>query len=313
MNPLTNGQLIAKNYDSRQYCLQAVKRGDPNYVMSRSDLMDFAVNPLRWRRGGRAYDETDATEWGSLVDCLLLDADRFNDRFSIKPETYPTDDGEEKPWSGNSKWCKQWIKEQGDRTCINNEVWREAHNAADRLTKDPVIGPILATADYQVYVTAEYHDAKTGIIVPVKALIDIVPKGALSQSLIDSKTARNGDPSKWGRVVNARDYHVQGALHLDCYNAATHEERSDFRHIVQENFPPFEVSKPWLDSSFISLGRAKYVEALKLYAKCLKNNSWDSYDDLQRENYNGWSMVSPEAYMVTASDPDWLSDDKEAA
>lgn len=312
-NPLKNGQLVARNYDSREYCTQAAKRGDANYVMSRSDLMDFAVNPLRWRRGGRADDGTDSTEWGSLVDCLVLDLHRFDARFAIKPESYPSEKEGDKPWNGNSKWCKEWMKSQGDRICITNDTWREAHNAGDRLLKDAVIGPILANADYQVYVTAEYHDEKTRIIVPVKALIDIVPSGALAKSLIDSKTARDANPAKWGRVVNARDYHVQAALHLDCYNAATAEDRTEFRHIVQENFPPYEVSKPWLESSFVNLGRSKYVEALKLYAKCLKNNSWDSYDDLQRENYNGWSMVSPEAYMVTAADPDWLTDDKEAA
>jgi hypothetical protein len=311
-NPLTNGQIVATNYDSRNYCLQSYRRGDACYVMSRSDLMEFAICPLRWRRGAKADDSIDSTEWGSLVDCIVLDEDRFDSRFAIKPETYPSEKGGEKPWSGNSTWCKEWIREQGDKICITNETWRDAFSAADRLKKDLIIGPLLETSDFQVYVTAEYHDEKTGIVVPVKALIDIVPRKSLACSLIDSKTARDANPAQWGRVVNARGYHVQAALHLDCYNSATGEDRDEFRHIVQENFAPYEVSKPNLDSSFINLGRARYIDALKLYAKCLKSNSWDSYDDLQRENYDGWPVVSPEAYMVTASDPDWLSD-KEAA
>ncbi len=143
-----------------------------------------------------------------------------------------------------------------------------------------------------------------------------MPHGAFEQALIDFKTARNADPAKWGRAVNAFGYDVQAALFLDVYNAASGEKRSEFRHICQENYPPFEISKPWLSDDFVRLGRTKYTEALRLYARCIAAGKWSSYDDLQHDNYNGWSMIEPESYMVMSvknPDPDWLSEPKEAA
>jgi hypothetical protein len=310
---LTNGQIIGTNYDAREYMKSACPRGSVGYVMSRSDLMEFAVCPSRWIKGAKVEDETDSTEWGSLIDCLLTDGKRFEDRFAIKPEKYPvlnkggmpTD--EMKSWNGNSTWCKEWVASQGGKICISRADYHDAVNAAHRAAE--ALADELT--DLQVYATADYHDSDTGISVPLKVLIDVVPKKILTKSLIDIKTAKCGDPAKWGRVCFDRGYHVQGALQLDVYNAATGENRDEFRHIVQENFPPYEISKPWLDYTFIDLGRQKYRHALQLYAQCLKTGHWHSYDDLQRENYGGWSSISAESWMIepapSVREPDWIS------
>lgn len=313
---ITNGKLIGANYDSREYLKNEHPRGSKGYVMSRSDLLDFASCPSRWIKGGKVEDETDSTEWGSLVDCLLTDGARFKDRFAIKPETYPIFDkrteqptGETKPWNGNSTWCKEWIAAQGGKTCISQAEHDDAVSAAERIAKELESD----LTQHQVYVTADYCDAETGLAIPLKALIDVVPSrsGSLGKGLLDIKTGRCGDPAKWARVCFQRGYHVQSAMQLDLYDAATNEGRNEFYHIVQENFYPYEISFPFIDPTFVSLGRQKYLHALQLYALCLKTGEWATYDDLQRETYNGHPIISPEAWMVepapTIKDPDWVS------
>lgn len=310
---ITNGKIIGVNYDSREYTKSAHRRGSKEYVMSRSELMEFAVCPSRWIKGGRVKDETTSTEWGSLVDCLVTDAGRLSERYVVHPEKYPVTDkkgnltGEEKPWNLNATWCKDWVSQQGDKACISAFELNRAQSAACHIISFLSSQP----NDFQVFATADYQDDETGLLIPIKVLIDVVPKGDLSKSIIDIKTAKNGNPSKWSRTCFDHGYHMQGALQLDVYNAATGEQRDQFRHIVQENFPPYEVSKPWLDYTFISLGRQKYLHALQLYAQCLKTDRWPTYDQMQRENYNGWSVVSPEAYMVepapTIKDPEWMA------
>ena len=328
MNPLTNGKIVATNYDSRLYVKQAdgIKRGHPGYVMSRSQLVEFATCPSRWVRGYGENDEgTDSTEWGSLVDCLLFEPSRFDERFAIEPISYEAvteatktkpSTTAVKPWNNNATACKEWKAQQGDRIIIKRRDLIEAEVAIRRLKEDEIVSPIFSSSDFQVYVTAEYHDSKTGIVVPVKALIDLVPQSSgHCRALIDYKTARDASPSNWDRVVFDRGYHVQAALFLDAYNAATNEGRDTFRHIAQENFAPYEVSRPEIEPGFLSAGRAVYLEALKLYAECLSTGHWHGYDDLSRTNVNGWSIVSPKAHMVEISDPDWISEpeEKEAA
>lgn len=310
---LTNGKIIGANYDAREYLRSAHGRGEPAYVMSRSDLMEFAVCPSRWINGGHVEEETTSTEWGSLVDCLVTDSARFDERFAIKPEKYPVLDksgkptGEEKPWNGNSTWCKEWMAAQSGRCCISTQE-RENASAAAKRAAQPLLG---FDCQFQVFATADFQDEDTGLVVPLKVLIDIVPSDELSKSLIDLKTAKNGDPRKWNRVCFERDYHVQSALQLDVFNAASGQSRDEFYHIVQENFSPYEVSMPFIDPSFVSLGRQKYLLALQVYAQCLKSGHWATYDQMQRENHNGHPIVSPEAWMVeegpSIKDPDWLA------
>jgi len=322
-NPLTNGKLVAVNYDQDKYVKTEVgRRGQADFLMSRSELMDFYACPSRWIRGGTAKEETDSTEWGSLVDCLLTDRARFENRFAVKPEMYPVIDKygnqtDEKKWSGNSNWCKEWLAEQesAGKLCIKKEDFTEAEKAVERFTKDPIIYPILSGASFQVFVTAEYHDSDTRITIPIKALLDIVPDIPFERCIIDLKTARDANPYRWGRACFQNQYHIQAAMQMDCCNAGHHisVHRTEFRHIVQENFPPYEISKPWLDESFVQLGRETYLRALKLYSRCLAENRWPNYDELQRDSYEGWSMISPEAWMVggdSTKDPEWMKSDE---
>lgn len=320
-NPISSARIVAVDYDSRNYTRQSSERGAKDYVMSRSALTEFAACPSRWVRTTDTEDETKSTLFGSLVDCLLTDRIRFLERFAIRPEKYPVVDkkgeptGEEKDWNSNSNWCKEWIASQKGKSCIPKELYGAAQEAIQRVDGDAVLSAILHDCDYQVYICGEYVDNETGLSIPVKALLDIVPKGTLENSIIDFKTSRCGCPKSWGRELFKHGYHVQAAMQLDLYNAATGEARSDFRHIVLENFKPFEVSKPYLDSAFVTLGRNTYLSALQLYARCLAENHWASYDDLQRDTYDGWPIVSPEAWMVSeesAQDPDWMTE-KEAA
>ncbi len=312
-NPFQNGKLVAVNYDQREYVKQSVQRGHPDYAMSRSDLMEFSKCPSRWRRGYREAEEgTDATEWGSLIDCLLFDKDRWPERFAVTPETYPSEKEGDKPWNGNSKWCKNWMEEQGDRVCLKRDEMDSAIAAVNRIREDNIIQEILRTSDFQVYCTAEYRDRDTGVVVPVKTLSDIVPKDHRDpmqkaydseppyvNSIIDFKTSRNANPMLWDREVNQKWYDAQGALNLDVYNASAGEERVDFYHIVQENYAPYETSFPILRAEFVQLGRDKYLKALRRYAECIKTGRWPGYD----ESYpllkiNGHPAIEPNAYML---------------
>lgn len=299
-NPLTNGKIVAKNYDSRLYRLNIGKRGDASFVMSRSELVEFAKCPSRWVKGYKENEDgTDSTEWGSLIDCLLFEPSRFKERFAIKPATYTNEKGEEKPWSGNSNKCKEWLNENSDKVCISLHTYDSALIAANRLLNDKSLTPIFRNSEFQVCATAEYHDKETGIIVPIKALIDIVPGGELSKSLIDFKTSLSACPTRWPRLLFQRGYHIQGAVFLDVYTAATGEDRCEFRHLVQENFPPYEISKPILGDEFVSMGRAFYTQALRRYARCLATGNWETYDEMHRDSLSGWSLVQPEAYMLS--------------
>ncbi len=303
-NPFTAGKVIGENVSYEDYSTQTCKRGDPQFVMSRGELCEFAVNPRRWFEGYQGKTGADA-EWGSLIDCLALTPDQFATRFAITPENYPCeatkkDPRTEKPWNWTANYCKTWRDERPSLTCITPEEAQRAEAAVHKLRADPDVRMLIECSKKQVMVQAEYRDKATGIVVPVRILIDLLPDKShpkFGKSEADLKTTGQAGLRVWGRHVCDYDLHTQGALYLDVYTAATDEDRCEFRHVIQENFEPFDVSKRILSSEFLDIGRLKYQTALRDYCLSIKTGYWPNYDDRAREKIEGWSITGPDPYM----------------
>lgn len=307
-NPLSNGRVIGAGIDPMKYHKMAnedgslMKRGQKDFVMSRSELCEFAICPSRWINGYRGDSETSSTEWGQLIDCMVLEPEKFNERFAVTPQTYPdAKTGEPKTWNWNANHCKEWRDNLNGKIAVKWETFNSAEEAVTRLKSDKLLSALIDCSQKQVFVMAEYHDHETGLVVPIKTLIDLLPAKnhpQFGKSIADLKTSVSAVPRDWRRFVFECDYHTQAALYIDAYTAATNEERIEFRHVIQENFHPYETSRRILSSEFLELGRAQYLQALKRYCQCLESGEWPSYDDEGREVIEGWQLVQPEAWMI---------------
>ena len=293
-----NAKVIGNNIDSAQYHRQGAKRGDMDFAVSSSMLTTFATCPAKWRAGYRF----EGNQWGSLVDMLLLTPEDFETKYAVKPETYVNEKGEEKKWNGNANRCKEWVKENVDKEQISPKLLEEAKTAINRLKADKKIAEIISESQKQVMVVGEYHDPATGLIIPCKALIDMVPR---AHRLVDLKTSRSAHTKSWVKTVYQLKYHWQGALYLDMFNSACPDDvRVEFLHIVSENSFPWETGRKMMvdaePSGFIGLGRYYYEAALALYCKCLVSGIWPGYDDMASDDdsIDGWTLLEPEGYML---------------
>ena len=302
-------------------------RGHKDYVMSRSALVEFSPCPGKWREGKDDDYSTKSMDFGSIVDCLATCPAELEDRFAIEPATYKskgmkcpkcgsvTDSSKctkcktervlievDKPWSNLSKTCQDWIQEMkdGGKTVIPAAMFEQAKLAFSLLRRNESILELFECSERQVLISAEWHDKATGVIVPVCGLIDLLPdksNPSWGKHLADLKTARNGNPALWARVVDDQGYDVQAALYLDIYRAARpNEERIDFTHVVQENTHPFHVVSPppALSSEFITWGRVKYTNALNRYAQCLATDIWPSYREVGMP-FGNTQIIGPES------------------
>jgi len=304
-NPFSNGVVVGSGVTSEQY--------QKHPAMSRGALIEFRRCPRRWKSGYKA-PESDAKDWGSLLDCLVLTPAEFPHRYAVQPETYPAPEkharvksgelkpGDPLPWNNNATFCSEWTEAQEalKKTVISAKDEVEVSRAADEILNDASAGDLIRSSKRQVMVTADYTDRETGIVVAVKILIDLLPARAhpeFGKCLADLKTTTSAAHGPYLRQVNNYGYHVQAALYLDVYTAATKEDRIEFRHVVQESYPPYQVGRRLISAEFIEIGRMTYMDALAKYAKCLAENNWPDYDCGDR-SINGWSLVEPEAWMV---------------
>lgn len=317
---------LTLNVNPRDYHALGPKlpRGDAGKMMSRSELWQFAKCPRRWLLGFR--EETSGSmEWGNMVDTCALTPKLFEGRYAICPETYIAkgekkgDPEKEKPWNWNANACKSWRAERADegKECVAGEGRHsasEAWTAAKRIEADLYCRQLFKDADFQVQVCVDWNDKATGLVIPIKCLLDIVPKwgSAYAGILFDLKTAKSAAPRSWRKAVFNEGYYFQSGMYMDATNAAAQTDSSrphskwfqEFGHVIQESYPPYEIGRRILSEEYITMGREGYVEALKRYCRCLARNEWPSYDDGGQDAgaLEGFSLVQPEPYMVLNQD-----------
>lgn len=284
-------------------------RGDARRTMSRSELQEFAVNPHRWLSGVQEED-TDALQWGLLVDCLVLTPHRLETDYAIAPETYPSEPlkkgGEPVPkrWNWNATYCKEWraLREKEGKVVVKSDDASEAWKAREILFRDKKVAALIAASQTQVQVLVDYHDEQTGIVVPIKCLLDLAadPASEFGTMLGDLKTTYNAAVGPWARHCFNQGYHIQAALYMDAYNAATGLKYNQWAHVIQESAPPYEVGRRVMydyetETNLIKMGRLTYRKALRDYCQCLATGFWPGYDDLSP---SGWTCVEAEAWML---------------
>jgi hypothetical protein len=301
MSIIRNAKIVGENVDPREYHKQIGARGDSGFVMSSSQLKGFLDCPLEWHAGVE-HEDTKSTDWGNIVDCLTLTPDRWNQHFSVCPETYPDKKtGEQKPWTFKADYCKQWREDRLDKQIVTQEESKLGMDAWHALRENQIISSIIDGSTKQVHVSAEYYDETVDITVPLRALIDLVP-GTLPKCLVDLKTCRSVHPRAFQKHVHEYGYALSAAFYLDMFNAATGQERNDFRFILQKNEAPWTTGLRFLSAEWIEHGRRQCTAALREYAICLKRNNWPSHEERAAERgavvIDGFMEVGPEPYMV---------------
>ena len=286
---IQNAKIVGTGITPEVYTRQepGVERGDPMFVMSRGELMAFAACPHKWMKVGSGFEGSAASDWGSAIDCLLLTPSEWDARFAVKPETYlDSKTGEPKPFTMSSNWCKKWAEEQGEKTLVKHDEYEEMQSAIAALG-DTDVSRFLPKAQKQVMAVAEWADKATGLVVPIKVLLDLVPAKddpEFGKVILDLKTTTNASEKAWCDKVDRENYDAQGALFFDVYRSATGEDRCEFWHIVQETDAPYEVAI-WRfgtgmeggEPGFLDLGRIKYESALERYCQCLSTGKWYGY------------------------------------
>lgn len=325
-----NAKIVAAGVDADAYHRQEGERGTLDWAMSPSYLKSFWSCPSRWKKGVPDKPST-AKRWGNIMDTLVLTPEKFQNRYAVTPENYVTTGFEcpmcksvtdsktcrsckcervqvsiEKPWSANASECKQWIQEHAGKEFMTKQDSDKAAAAATVLRSNATVAAFLDTSEKQVLAVGEWHDNDTGLVIPVRCLLDLVPRldSEFSTCLGDMKTTACAAPVPFQRQIHKFGWHVQAAFDLDLFVAATGQDRNTWCLIGQENFEPWEPFARILRSidpgNFMDLGRRDYRRMLSLYAQCIKRNEWPSYDDNEDALNDGkykWGVSSSEPYM----------------
>lgn len=182
-------------------------------------------------------------------------------------------------------WRKTATKDEADAARAAGKVpllrkdYDRAVACSDAILRHRLAGGVLTDPDGHSEVSIYWIDEETGI--PCKARIDrVVVKNR--HHLVDVKTmSENADPYRFGRTAVKWGYHIQSALYLDGYCAATgtHPDDVSWWNVIAEVNAPHLVSVPELDGPSLDAGRYRYRQALRLLKNCLDTGEWPGYDE----------------------------------
>jgi hypothetical protein len=230
-------------------------------------------NPKAFER-----EEKSSLELGKAAHMLLLGEDGFKERYSLRPATYPDDKGGEKPWNGNSNWCKAWLEKQkaAGRAVITDSEIQHIRNIADALKrKEPIqLGILRGRIERSIF-------TKHGNIW-LKTRPDVVPND--SGDFVDLKTAASVDDESLSKAIYSHGYHVQaGLLRMIVRDVLGPDAFTSFTFVFVEKSPPYDVRVLQLKDEDIDLGERQARHAIKTVERCLKENRWPGFDGFERE------------------------------
>lgn len=306
---IKNAKIVSEYTLPATYEHEPEPRGSKKLTVRSHILAQMLHNPHRWV-GGYESRDSESKEIGTMLDCLLLTPFHWPKRYGVLPAKAPRRPSERqinaKTQSESTlesiRFWEQWDREHKGVEIVTHEQNAQVHLMAGRLREDKLIAELIDVSRKSVWVAAEWHDTPTGLVIPIKGLLDIVPPAdhpTFSNSIWDLKTCATAFPRLFARAAFRFNYHLQARLYLDLYNAATGEMRGDFGHVVIENVYPYEIrSKPPLMSQrFLDLGQWTYKRALEIYCQCLATGVWPGYDPIGSQAK--WPETDAEEWMLT--------------
>lgn len=229
---------------------------------------------------GMVRNETPQMQLGSLVHTLVLESDKFADRYFVLHE-----------YGRKTKKIKQKIEEDiisnPGKTLITTEMYEKAISMASSLMTNIVFSRIYGM--YDACIEDSFFYKKNDLDVIFKSRPDYYN----IDFILDIKTAKCAQKNAFSKSIFNFGLHIQAAMALDALNSLNVREYQDFIFLVVESEPPYLTATYMLEPDAIEYGRQIYLDVAKTYIKCRDSNYWPSYnDEIERIDIPGWAKLN---------------------
>lgn len=239
-------------------------------VVSKSLLWDFMKDPYgsRWRAIQEVKKESEALRKGSLVDCLTLTPELFDDLYVVEEINRRTNAGK----------ARVAELEAAGKVIVAPEEYEGARKVA-MLAREELEARM---GEYRTQVACwAYVEAVNGEALPcpmvITGMFDVLGSGTVVDPIVDLKTTSRSivDAREVSRNMAEFGYGVQAAVYTDLCLLARGEARP-FRFFYVSLEEP--VRMRWVDVNEvdIELYRARYFAGLRAYAECWSGDDWGS-------------------------------------
>jgi exodeoxyribonuclease VIII len=217
---------------------------------------------LKWEKD-HPTPSTSAQTFGQAFHKLLLEPFDFPKEFAVMPVCdRRTKAGKEIYEKFSQEHAGKALLSEDDMMTVQNMIRRvKEHSLVENLYVD-------STREQSLF----WSDPKTAL--PLKARLDLSKLGLI----IDFKTTTSAETKFFEREIFRYSYYRQAAWYRWAYESVVNI-CVGFFIIAVEKGPPYGVNVFRLSEELLTLGEQENRRALDLYAKCLEENDWPSYDE----------------------------------
>lgn len=268
MSPfLPNTEGIFHGLDAEEY------HASPGVSQSTLKAFMEAGTPLHFKALPRKV-ATEDMEFGTLVHSAVLEPDKFDKLYYVRPDTYPAEVKGvtvQKKWTGAANWCKEWLAKHDDRIVITQGELDGVKTIQDKLLNHPFFGEALKAGSKEV--SHFKRDEETGLLLKARSDLMVLDTSIDANIILDLKKVRSGYASKdeFSRQGLDLGYHLQDASYLSVTGAKR------FIFVCFDGDAPYDVALNELRTDFRALGFKEWRHQLKRFAECIKKNEWPGY------------------------------------
>lgn len=210
----------------------------------------------------RKFDSTRAKETGNAIHCAVLEPERFVTDYVIV-------ECEDRQKPVYKAACKDTPK---DRVFTSKE-YENIAGMKKGVMRNPACRELIELPGrYELSLFTKCP--VTGILVKVR-----YDKLTDSGIPVDLKKTQDARRDAFGRAIYSYGYHISAALYMDAWEWQFGEKLDVMRWIAVEEQSPHAAMRYMPDEDALMIGRAKYTEALQIYANCLDRDEWPAYDE----------------------------------
>lgn len=261
-----------------------------NARVSYSSLKEFAKSPIDFLKYiNKDFETTPQMVIGSVTDCLLLENDKFDERYMEIPKV------DRRTKLGKEMWA-EIQKELVDKKLegISSDDLNKCKMMVEAIKSNPSAAYLLNHTT-EVQKELSFKEKKDGEEITVRGILDGCGSFDDDRKFIfDLKTTNDCSPEYWSNTILKWKYHLQAAIYYRAMFKSDVWVKPEFYHIVVENVEPFKVYVFKLSPEMIQAGTQEFEKLIDSFFKCMINNEW----------HEGTEFYNPGYYEATL--PKWF-------
>lgn len=227
---------------------------------------------------------TDAMLFGSMVHCLVLEPNDFENRYAVlddKDICIQIGGAKPRATKAYKEWKEIFLQEIGEREPVTPEAFLFAQIIADNVINNRASKKVFRQIEVKEHpVEWEYKNFK------FKGFID----GMSDKIVFDLKTCASAKPKKFQRDIIDKGYYLQAAMYLTALGRML-----PYYIIAVDTKGGVSVHK--LHNHLIEHGLKEYEKLLDEFNKCILIDGFDQSYDFFAESYDGIFTADKPAYL----------------